>query len=142
MMMLSPLIEIAAPVEAAGAVGALSKADQLAANRTAGLAYQNAQATETAVTDTKVAQNVMVKTESGVKTQIDIMSTKPSGALRMQEAKASATAKSTPNQVAAHPEIEKTGATVVGKGKPDYPGGTKIPPTEVEIVRPVEDGSK
>ena len=35
-----------------------------------------------------------------------------------------------------HPEIEKSGATVVGRGKPGYPGGTQIPPTRVEVVRP------
>lgn len=37
-----------------------------------------------------------------------------------------------------HAEIEESGATVVGKGKPGYPGGTKIPPTTVEITRPPE----
>jgi hypothetical protein len=41
----------------------------------------------------------------------------------------------TNNQKLAHPEIEKTGATVVGKGKEPYTGGTKIPPTKVNIVR-------
>ncbi len=33
------------------------------------------------------------------------------------------------------PEIEQSGATVVGKGKAPYTGGTKIPPTKVEIIR-------
>jgi integrase len=62
-----------------------------------------------------------------------------SGDVRLQEAKSSATAKLTDRQKAAHPEIQKSGATVVGKGKPDYPGGTKIQPTKVEIVRPNKD---
>ncbi len=29
-----------------------------------------------------------------------------------------------------------SGATIVGKGKPGFPGGTKIPPTRIEILRP------
>jgi hypothetical protein len=52
------------------------------------------------------------------------------------EAKSSATAPLTPNQAKAFPEIEKTGATVKGAGKPGFPGGTQIPPTKVDIVRP------
>jgi len=42
----------------------------------------------------------------------------------------------TGNQTSAFPEIAESGATVVGKGKPPFSGGTKIPPTEVDIVRP------
>ena len=38
-------------------------------------------------------------------------------------------------QSAAHPEIGRTGATVDGQGKPGYPGGTQIPPTQVQVVR-------
>ncbi|PTT61014.1 pyocin, partial [Pseudomonas sp. HMWF007] len=40
------------------------------------------------------------------------------------------------NQKLAYPEIEESGAVVVGKGKPGFPSGTVIPPTRVEIVRP------
>jgi len=56
--------------------------------------------------------------------------------LLLTEAKSSATAPLTANQTKAFPEIEKTGATVKGAGKPGFPGGTQIPPTKVEIVRP------
>ncbi len=49
--------------------------------------------------------------------------------------KASITAPLTKNQKKAFPEIERTGATVVGKGKPGYPKGTKIKPTKVIIER-------
>lgn len=49
--------------------------------------------------------------------------------------KASITAPLTKNQKKAFPEIERTGATVVGKGKPGYPKGTKIKPTKVIIKR-------
>jgi hypothetical protein len=92
----------------------------------------------TKATDSKVAEQLTLKTESGVKTRMDVVSTKASGEVRLQEAKSSSTAPLTKNQQAAHPEIAKSGATVAGKGKPDYPGGTKIPPTKVEVVRPKE----
>jgi filamentous hemagglutinin len=68
-----------------------------------------------------VAPQVTVRTASGIRTRIDFVT--------------KATAPLTPNQVAAFPEIAESGATVVGKGKPGVPGGTQIPPTEVEIRR-------
>ncbi|EPW3854497.1 hypothetical protein QZJ98_13645 [Acinetobacter baumannii] len=52
------------------------------------------------------------------------------------ECKASETAPLTKNQTKAFPEISKSGATIVGKGKDGFSGGTKIPPTEVIISRP------
>jgi RHS repeat-associated protein len=114
----------------------LSSAEQLAVNKATGKAFEQMVVDATKATDTKVAEQVTLKTESGVKTRMDVVSTKPSGDVRLREAKGSATASLTEKQTAAHPEIEQTGATVVGKGKPDYPGGTKIPPTKVEVVRP------
>jgi filamentous hemagglutinin len=47
------------------------------------------------------------------------------------ECKSSATARLTPNQNAALPEIGQSGATVVGQGKPAFPGGTVVPLTQV-----------
>jgi hypothetical protein len=91
---------------------------------------------ETAQTNSNVVQNVTMKTQSGVKTVMDVVSKDASGNTVLQEAKSSATAPLTRNQAAAHPEIANTGATVVGKGKPGFPGGTKIPPTNVQVVRP------
>ncbi|AUG01695.1 hypothetical protein CXQ81_14125 [Pseudomonas sp. 09C 129] len=58
------------------------------------------------------------------------------GEISCVECKSSEIAPLTKNQKKAFPEIEKTGATVVGKGKPGFPGGTTIPPTRVEIIRP------
>ena len=52
------------------------------------------------------------------------------------ECKASATAPLTRNQAAGFPGIRTSGAEVVGKGKPGFEGGTKIPPTKVDIIRP------
>jgi hypothetical protein len=52
------------------------------------------------------------------------------------ECKASETAPLTRNQKRAFPEIEQSGGRIMGKGKPGFPGGTQIPPTRVEILRP------
>jgi len=41
----------------------------------------------------------------------------------------------TPNQTKGFPEIEQSGGTVVGAGKPGFPGGIIIHPTPVDIVR-------
>lgn len=70
--------------------------------------------------------------------KIDVASRTSSSAVRLREAKASGTAPLTRNQAKAHPEIANSGATVIGKGKPGFPGGTKLLPTKVEIVRPKE----
>ncbi|WP_231559824.1 hypothetical protein ACPVTF_08095 [Geobacillus icigianus] len=86
--------------------------------------------------NTNVRQQITVKTKSGVKTRIDIISTNSqTGQIRCIECKASSTAPLTKNQKKAFPEIEQSGAIVVGKGKAPYTGGTKIPPTKIEIIR-------
>jgi hypothetical protein len=82
------------------------------------------------------ASQVTVETKNGVKTRIDFATKDQTGQIGLTEAKSSATAPLTPNQAKAFPEIEKTGATVKGAGKPGFPGGTQIPPTKVDIVRP------
>jgi RHS repeat-associated protein len=110
----------------------------VSANAAKGAAFERNVVNATKATDHKVAEQVTLKTQSGVKTRVDAVSKKTSGEVRLQEAKSSATAPLTKNQKLAHPEIEKSGATVVGKGKPEYPGGTRIPPTKVEVVRPNE----
>lgn len=42
----------------------------------------------------------------------------------------------TPNQKVGFPELEQGGATIIGKGRPGFEKGTRIPPTKVNIVRP------
>jgi len=42
----------------------------------------------------------------------------------------------TKNQAAAFPEIQVSGATIVGNGKLGFPGGTQISPTTVTVIRP------
>ena len=60
--------------------------------------------------------------------------------IRCIECKSTAEAPLTRHQAAAHPKIEQEGAVVKGKGKPDVPGGTEIPPTPVEVRRPQPGG--
>jgi len=86
-------------------------------------------------TQTDVVEQITVKTKSGTKTRLDFLG-KKGDAIVPTEAKSSATAPLTRNQKIAFPEIAKSGATVVGKGKGIFPGGTKILPIEVDIVRP------
>lgn len=81
-------------------------------------------------------QQVTVKTESGTRTRLDMIGRDKNGDINCVECKASDTAPLTRNQKKAFPEIEQSGGTIVGKGKPGFPGGTVIPPTRVDIVRP------
>ncbi len=132
-MLVSPLAELGA----ARAIGATAAEVPLVTRNAAqGRAFQNAVAADTAMTDANVVQNITVKTQSGVRTQIDVVSTNAAGSVVLREAKSSATAPLTSNQAAAHPEIGRTGATVVGRGKAPFVGGTQIPPTPVQVVRP------
>ena len=113
-----------------------STISRIQANAAQGKEFQDAVAAQRGQTNTNVVQNVTLKTPSGARTVMDVMSKDGSGRPVLDEAKSSATAPLTPGQKAAHPEIESSGATVVGKGKPGFPGGTKIPPTKVNVVRP------
>jgi len=88
-------------------------------------------------TDESIASQVTLKTPTGNKTRMDFLSKdKKTGKINATEAKSSETAPLTPRQTRSHPEIETSGATIVGKGKPGFPGGTQIPPTKVNVVRP------
>jgi hypothetical protein len=105
-------------------------------------AQKGAQFEKTVVTNLEksghknISQQVTVKAENGVKTKVDIASKDASGKVKLTEAKSSQSAPLTKNQKSAFPSIEQKGGTVVGKGKPGFEGGTKIPPTKVDIVRP------
>jgi filamentous hemagglutinin len=90
---------------------------------------------------TNIAEQVTIKAGNGVKTRIDAVSTNSNGQIALTEAKSSSTAPLTGNQKVAFPSIAQNGGVVVGNGKPGYPGGTVIPPTQVNIVRPVADAT-
>lgn len=89
----------------------------------------------------KIAPQITIKADNGVKTRVDFVSTNKSGQISLTEAKSSSTAPLTTNQKVAFPSIAQNGGIVVGNGKPGYPGGTIIPPTQVNIVRPAATGA-
>jgi hypothetical protein len=117
---------------------ALSRAERLEINRAAGAAFEKKQLQiEEEQGHVDVSPQVTVRTTSGTKTRFDIMARDPSsGDILCIECKSSDTAPVRPNQNRAFQEIEESGATVVGRGKPSFPGGTVIPPTRVQIIRP------
>ncbi|MDR0275685.1 MAG: hypothetical protein LBI48_10205 [Burkholderiaceae bacterium] len=118
--------------EAKGGTGAKST---IQANNAAGNAFEKQVVGQVQQTHSEVVQQVTLKTEGGVKTCMDIMGRDANGNIVYIECKASPTAPLTKNQTVAFPEIQKSGATIVGQGKPGFPGGTKIPPTTVDIIR-------
>ena len=114
-----------------------SKAEQLKKNREQGKKFEKERTKEFKKENHETENEITLKTESGTKTRVDVIGKdKKTGILRIEEHKSSATAPLTKNQTKAFPELEKSGGVVVGKGKGAYPGGTKIPPTKVKIVRP------
>jgi RHS repeat-associated protein len=112
------------------------KAATLAENRVAGKAFENTTQKSLNAAHPTVEGQVTLRTESGTRTRVDFVHRDVQGNVGLTEAKSSGTARLTPNQAKAFPEIQQSGATVMGAGKPAVPGGTQIPPTKVEIVRP------
>lgn len=108
----------------------------IAANRAAGEAFERQVVERLSNTQTGIVQQVTVRTSSGVRTRLDALGRDAAGTIRCTECKSSATAPLTKNQEAAFPEIQQSGAIVVGRGKSGFPGGTQLPPTTVDIIRP------
>jgi len=119
--------------------GGKGKASQLKANKKAGKAFEE-KVREQLKADghTDIVEQVTIKAKDGTKTRVDFLSTKE-GQIQATEAKASSTAPLTKNQSKAHPQINNTGGVIVGKGKGKFSGGTNIPPTSVNVVRPKKD---
>jgi hypothetical protein len=116
--------------------GAVAAANQLAANRAAGAAFERA--TEAGLEESTLTfgRQLTIGTESGPPTRVDFLTRDPlTGQIGCIECKASQTAPLTRNQSLAFPQIEQSGGTILGAGEPDFPGGTKISPTAVKIVR-------
>uniref|UniRef100_UPI001BD31FD2 hypothetical protein n=2 Tax=Photorhabdus TaxID=29487 RepID=UPI001BD31FD2 len=82
------------------------------------------------------AREITVKTESNIKIRVDMIGKDKEGNIICVECKSSSTAPLTTNQKKGFPELETKGGTVVGKGKPGFEEGSKIPPTKVDIIRP------
>jgi RHS repeat-associated protein len=119
-----------------GAAGAEGELAGVQANRAAGDAFEAQQFKVFGKSYPGLQSQITVETQSGVKTRIDFMGKSSSGDYCLFECKSSATAPFTKNQSLAFPEIKSSGATIVGRGKPGFPGGTQIPPSAVRILRP------
>jgi uncharacterized protein RhaS with RHS repeats len=114
----------------------VTAAERLVLNRAKGEAFEQAVATAEKLRGAEVVEQITVKTQSGTRTRLDLVTKEADGGCKLIECKSSATAGLTKNQTKAFPEIEATGGTVVGKGKGDFPGGTRLQPQKVEIFRP------
>ncbi|WP_324726757.1 S-type pyocin domain-containing protein [Pseudomonas chlororaphis] len=112
---------------------------QLEKNKTAGAAFEDKAYPPFAEEMDESTQQVTLKTKSGTRTRLDMIGRDANGDIACVECKASDTAPLTRNQKLAFPEIEESGGVIVGKGKPGFPGGTVIPPTRVQILRPKID---
>ena len=114
----------------------LSPSERAAANLKAGRQYEQDFNDELQRDKLEIGPQLTLETPSGARTRLDFVTRHPtSGEIRCIECKASETAPLTRNQREAFPEIGAEGATVKGAGKPGFPGGTSIPPTNVEIMR-------
>jgi hypothetical protein len=109
---------------------------QLEKNKVAGAAFEEESYSGFSEEMEESGQQVTIKTESGTRTRLDMIGRDANGDIACVECKASETAPLTRNQKRAFPEIEQSGGRIMGKGKPGFPGGTQIPPTRVEILRP------
>lgn len=109
---------------------------QLEKNKAAGAAFEEEAYSGFSEEMEESGQQVTIKTQSGTRTRLDMIGRDANGDIACVECKASDTAPLTRNQKRAFPEIEQSGGRIMGKGKPGFPGGTQIPPTRVEILRP------
>jgi len=110
---------------------------QLQKNKIQGLNFEQEVKNSLNATQNNVVEQITIRADSGVKTRIDLIGNDAStGNIVLTEAKSSATASLTNNQKLAFPKIAETGGIVVGKGKAPFVGGTRIPPTTVQIKRP------
>jgi hypothetical protein len=106
-------------------------------NAEKGRAFQKEIIKDLQTTQTGIREEITVVTKSGTKTRLDaIGKDSVTGQIKISEMKSSKTAPFTKHQKLAHPEIQTSGATVVGKGKDGYEGGTEIPPTKIDVIRP------
>ncbi|MFM0492080.1 hemagglutinin repeat-containing protein, partial [Paraburkholderia graminis] len=105
-------------------------------NKAKGDAYENEVLDSLNDKYPQTGQQVTIKTSDGTRTRVDIMTRDENGTIGCVECKSSQTAPLTPNQAVAFPQIESEGGVIVGKGKPGFPGGTVLPPTKIDIVRP------
>lgn len=114
----------------------LNRLEQMIVNSRAGREHEQSMRSELEKEDIDIASQLTLETPSGKRTRMDFVTRDPtSGTIRCIECKASDTAPLRTRQREAFPEIGTSGAMVKGAGKPGFPGGTVLPPTNVEIIR-------
>ncbi len=115
-----------------------SRASVLQANKAAGAAFETSELKAITKSFPVTQTQLTIKTPSGITTRMDIIARDSLGNICLFECKSSITAPLTKNQSLAFPEIQKSGGMIMGNGKPGFPGNTLIPPTRVNILRPVK----
>ena len=117
-----------------------SKRIQLEQNKAQGKAFERQQVEKLSKEYDNLVEQITIKVqlEDGtyVNTRVDAIGFDSQGNIVIFEFKSSQTAPLTTNQGKAFPVIYVKGGEVVGKGKGDFVGGTQIPPTNVQIIRP------
>jgi hypothetical protein len=124
-----------------GGAGALIKAgrvaDRLAESRKAGNALRDAVAAEKRGQGLEVATELPVRSaESGRLRYVDVATKDKSAGVGLNETKKGATNGRNARQREVDAEIERSGGTIVGKGKPGFPPGERIPPTKTCVINP------
>jgi len=119
-------------------IGPLTRTEQLFANRARGHAMEQQSADVLRWEGMRdVSPQITLMTPQGTRIRMDFVALDPHSAeIVCVECKGSATARLRSRQRLGHFEIEQFGATVVGAGKPAFPGGSVIPPTRVRTMRP------
>ena len=110
---------------------------QLEVNKAAGAEFERSSEEKLAAQNLEFGPQVTIETPSGSQTRLDFMARDPmTDEIICIECKNSESVPIRSGQRRAFQEMLRDGATIVGKGKPGFPGGTKIPPTRVQIWRP------
>jgi hypothetical protein len=119
----------------------LTKAEQVVVNRHVGRAWEERAADQRwRLGFIDVSPQITLMPPGGPPTRVDLIARNPvTGTIHCFECKSSESAPLTKDQRKAFPRIEQGGATILGAGKPAFPGGSSIPPTKIEfLVRPKE----
>jgi hypothetical protein len=123
----------------------LSPAEQLAArrraqlevNKAAGAEFERSSKERLVSQKLEFGPQVTIETPGAARTRLDFIARDSvTGEISCIECKGSETARTRRGQERAFEEMRKHGATIVGRGKPGFPGGMKIPPTQAQIWRP------
>ncbi|WP_445504878.1 RHS repeat-associated core domain-containing protein [Microvirga sp. G4-2] len=127
--------ELAQSEKIANAPRTMSPAERLAANKQVGEEFKQSVKDRLESMGLEVAEEVTIVTSNGARFRADLLTKDPmTGAVGCIECKASSTARLSPNQRVGFPDFAQNGGTVTGAGKSPFPGGTELPPTQVDII--------